>query len=108
MPSSKSYLAYITDQLSDVPAVSCRPMMGEYLLYVGGKLIGGLYDDRLLLKPTAEARSLLPDARTEKPYEGAGDMLLVEDTDDRELLAALVLATAEALPERKKRPPEKG
>ena len=108
MSSSKSYLAYITDQLSEMPDVACRPMMGEYLLYKGGKLIGGLYDDRFLLKPTEAARALLPDARTEKPYEGGGDMLLVEDTDDRELLAALVLATAEALPEGKKRPRKKG
>ena len=96
------------DQLSGVPDVSCRPMMGEYLLYAGGKLIGGLYDDRFLLKPTAAVRAILPDARTEKPYEGGGDMLFVEDTDDRELLAALDLAAAKALPERKKRPPKKG
>lgn len=107
MPSSKSCLVYILDQLSEVPGITCRPMMGEYLLYAGGKLIGGLYDDRLLLKPTEAASSLLPDARLETPYEGGGDMLLVEDTDDRELLSALVLTTAEALPERKKRPPKK-
>ena len=103
MLSSKSYLVYILDQLSGVPEITCRPMMGEYLLYAGGKLIGGLYDDRLLLKPTDAVRSLLPDARTEKPYDGGRDMLLVEDTDDRELLTAVVLAAAEALPEQTRR-----
>jgi len=103
MPTSESFPAYILDQLSDVPGAACRPMMGEYLLYVGGKLIGGLYDDRLLLKPTEAARSLLPDVRTEKPYDGGRDMLLIEDTDDRELLTAVVLATAEALLEQARR-----
>ena len=98
MPSSKSYLTYILDQLSDVPDVTVRPMMGEYLLYVGGKLVGGIYDDRLLLKPTEAGRALLPGAPEEKPYDGGGDMLFVEDTDEREILAAAVTATAEALP----------
>ena len=98
MPSSKSFLTYILDQLSDVPGVSFRPMMGEYLLYVGGKLVGGIYDDRLLLKPLPAVRALSPDAPEEKPYDGAGDMLLIEDTDDREILASLVTAAAEALP----------
>ena len=107
MPTSESFLAYIRDQLSDTPGVSCRSMMGEYLLYVGGKLIGGLYDDRLLLKPTEAARSLLPGVRTEKPYDGGRDMLLVEETDDRELLTAVVLAAAEALPEPARRPRKK-
>ncbi len=98
MPSSQSFLTYILDQLSDVPGVSVRPMMGEYLLYVGGKLVGGIYDDRLLLKSLPDVRVLAPDAPAEKPYDGAGDMLLVEDTDDREILASLVTAAAEALP----------
>ena len=98
MPSSQSFLTYILDQLSDVPGVSFRPMMGEYLLYVGGKLVGGIYDDRLLLKPLPAVRALSPDAPAEKPYDGAGEMLLVEDTDDREILASLVTAAAEALP----------
>ena len=98
MPSSQSFLTYILDQLSDVPGVSVRPMMGEYLLYVGGKLVGGIYDDRLLLKPLPAVRALSPEAPAEKPYDGAGDMLLIEDTDDREILASLVTAAAEALP----------
>ncbi|MBE6723832.1 MAG: competence protein TfoX [Ruminococcaceae bacterium] len=112
MPSSESVLEYLKDQLSEVPDVRFRPMMGEYLLYVRGKLIGGLYDDMLLLKPTAGARSLLPDAPMEKPYgsssgeggRGGPEMLFVEDTDDRELLASVVLATADALPEPGKKP----
>ena len=104
MPSTEHYLTYILDQLSDVPGIAYRPMMGEYLLYFGGKLVGGIYDDRLLLKPTDAARSILPDAPTEKPYDGGGDMLLVEDTDDREILASVLLATAEALPPPKPKP----
>ena len=96
MATGKSYLEYIRDQLSDVPEVRFRPMMGEYLLSVSGTLIGGLYDDRLLLKPAETVLALLPDAPREKPYEGGRDMLLVEDTDDRELLAAVLLAAAEA------------
>ena len=105
MPSSKSYLTYILDQLSGVEGVAFRPMMGEFLLYVGGKLVGGIYDDRLLLKPTDAARALLPGAPSEKPYDGGGDMLLVEDTDDGEILASVILATAEALPAPKRRRP---
>ena len=96
MPSAKSVLDFLLDQLSGVPDVRVRPMMGEYLLCVGGKLVGGLYDDRLLL-------TLLPRAPLEKPYEGGADMLLFEDTDDRELLSALVTATAAALPEPKRK-----
>ena len=113
MPSSKSVLDYLKDQLPDVPDVRFRPMMGEFLLYVGGKLIGGLYDDMLLLKPTDAARSLLPDAPTEKPYGGDDGersgpvMLYVEDPDDRELLTAVVLATARSLPETAKRTSKK-
>ena len=115
MPSGKSVLDYLSDQLSDVPDVRFRPMMGEYLLYVGGKLIGGLYDDMLLLKPTDAAHSLLPGAPTEKPYgspsgdgERSGpDMLLVEDLDDRELLTAVVLITAQSLPGTAKRTSKK-
>ena len=103
MPSGKSTLAFILDQLSDVPDVRVRPMMGEYLLYTGGKLVGGLYDDRLLFKPTEAGRALLPDAPLEKPYDGGADMLLFEDTDEGELLSALVTATAAELPEPKRK-----
>ncbi|MBR4727043.1 MAG: TfoX/Sxy family protein [Clostridia bacterium] len=103
MPASKDYLAYILDQLSDLPGVESRAMMGEYLLYYQGKLIGGLYDNRFLIKPVPPALALLPDAPLEPPYPGAKPMALVEETDDRALLQTLVRAVADALPAPKKR-----
>ena len=98
MASGKQYAAFVLDQLSDLDGVSCRAMMGEYLLYVQGKLVGGIYDDRLLVKQTQAARRLMPDAPLEKPYEGAKEMLLVERMDDRAFLKALLLAIANELP----------
>ena len=71
MASSKQYLEFILEQLSELDGVSTRAMMGEYILYVNGKIVGGIYDDRLLVKPTKSARMLLPDALLELPYEGA-------------------------------------
>ena len=97
MASSKEYLEFILDGLSGVEGVSHRAMMGEYILYCRGKIVGGIYDDRLLVKPTAAARRMLPDAPAEKPYEGAKDMLLVEDVDRPEFLAELVRAICEEL-----------
>ena len=100
MASSEGYLEYVLDLLSDVPEVTTRKMMGEYLLYAQGKLFGGVYDDRLLLKPTATSRAM--GFREELPYEGASPMLLV-DTEDREELGALVVAMLPELPEPKRR-----
>ena len=94
MASGKDYLAYILEQLSGLDDLRYRPMMGEYLLYYQGTLVGGIYDDRLLVKPTPSAKALLPEAPLALPYEGAKEMLLVEETDDRELLAALAAAVA--------------
>ena len=102
MASSKGFLEYISEQLSGLAGVTFRPMMGEYILYYNGKIFGGIYDDRFLLKPTKKAAFMLPDAPKVKPYEGAKDMLLIEDTDDREFLAELVKAVCEDLPEPKK------
>ncbi len=103
MASSKQYLEYILDQLSPLDGVACRAMMGEYILYYQGKLAGGVYDDRLLVKPTASAQRLLPDAPREKPYEGAKEMLLVENTDDRAFLCSLLEAMEPELSAPKKR-----
>ena len=104
MASSKEYLEYVLEQLSGVEGLRCRPMMGEYLLYCRGRLFGGLYDDRLLVKPTASALAMLPDAPSELPYEGAKPMLLVEDVEDRERLQRLVESVGGDLPApRKKR-----
>ena len=83
MASTKEYLTYILEQLSGLDDVRYRAMMGEYILYYRGKVVGGVYDNRLLLKPTPSARALLPDAPMELPYEGAKAMLLA-DADDRE------------------------
>lgn len=101
MASSKEYLDYILGQLSGIDGIGYRPMMGEYVLYCGQKVVGGIYDDRLLLKPTESAVERLgePD---EIPYDGAKPMLM-PDPDDRELLAALIPRIAAELPAPKKR-----
>ena len=98
MASRKEYLNFLLEQLSDVAGITCRPMMGEYLLYCHGKLLGGVYDNRLLVKAVPAARVLLPNAPEELPYPGGKPMLLVEDVDNREALAALVEALYETLP----------
>ena len=103
MSSSKEYLDFVLDQLSGLDEISCRAMMGEYILYYRGRIFGGIYDDRLLLKPVPAAVSLLPDAVYERPYEGAKEMLLMEDIDNRELLEQTVLAMYDELPASKKR-----
>ncbi len=100
MPSSKPYLDFILDQLSGAGDVSYRPMMGEYVLYCRGKVIGGIYDDRFLVKPTRSALSMMPDAKKELPYEGAKEMLLVDNVDDRAFLRELLDALCADLPER--------
>ena len=97
MASDKGYLDYIMEQLGDADA-SYRAMMGEYVLYFGGKVVGGVYDNRVLVKPTASAVVLMPNAPREIPYPGAKEMLLVEDVDNRAFLAALFTAIANDLP----------
>lgn len=98
MPSSKSYLQFILDQLSGLDEITFRAMMGEYILYYRGKVVGGVYDDRLLVKPTKSARALMPKAALELPYEGAKAMLLVDEVDDRAALADLFNALYDDLP----------
>ena len=101
MASSKSYFDYIMDQLSGLDGISARPMMGEYIIYHNGKVIGGIYDDRFLVKPTASALRMMPDAGKELPYEGAKEMLLVNDPDNRTFLEELIPAISGDLPEPK-------
>ena len=96
MPSSKEYLNFVLDGCD---GLSARAMMGEYVLYYGGKVVGGVYDNRLLVKPTKSALAQLPNAPRELPYDGAKPMLLVEDVEDRELLRTLFEAMCEELPE---------
>lgn len=102
MATSKDYLAFVLDQLSGLQEISHRAMMGEYVLYYRGKVIGGIYDDRVLLKPTKAAEAVIPDAERDIPYDGAKEMLLV-DVDDKETLTQLIEAMYPELPGQKKR-----
>lgn len=101
--SSKEYLEFILEQLSGVNGVTSKQMMGEYILYVNGRIFGGIYDDRFLVKPTKSAAAMMPDADMELPYEGAKEMLLVDNVDNREFLTELVTAMYNELPMPKQR-----
>lgn len=103
MASSKEYLSFVLEQLSKLDEITYRAMMGEYILYHHGKIFGGIYDNRLLVKPVQAARMLMPDAPLELPYEGAKEMLLVQQVDDRVFLRQLVEAMDPELPEPKKK-----
>lgn len=98
MASSRAYLNFILEQLSGVDGITWKPMMGEYILYMNGRIIGGIYDDRFLVKPTPSARAMMPDADLELPYEGAKEMLLVDNVDSRDFLARLLTAMYDELP----------
>ena len=98
MASSKEYLHFILEQLSDLDDISYRAMMGEYILYYRGKIVGGIYDDRLLVKKTSSALELMPAATCELPYDGAKEMLLVDEIDSKELLTKLFDAMYNELP----------
>ena len=100
MASSKEYLAFVLDQVS---GLSARLMMGEYVLYYEGKVVGGIYDNRLLVKVTPSSAMLLNNAPRELPYEGAKEMLLITDIENRELLKNLFEAMYNELPERKRK-----
>ena len=100
MASSADYLSFIMDQLSDAD-VSSRAMMGEYIIYCKGKVIGGIYDDRFLVKPTKTALAMMPDAPMQLPYEGAKPMILVDDVENSQFLRQLVEAISDELPAKK-------
>ena len=103
MASTKEYLDFVLEQLSELDEISSRAMMGEYILYYRGKVFGGIYDDRLLVKPVPAAVKLMPDAELELPHDGAKEMLLVDDVDNRVFLCELVQSMWEELPEPKKK-----
>ncbi len=103
MASTKEYLDFVLEQLSGLDEISYRAMMGEYILYYRGRVFGGIYDDRLLVKTVPAAVKLIPDASMELPYDGAKEMILVDDVDDREFLCELVEAMYEELPASKKK-----
>ena len=98
MASSKEYLHFILEQLSDLEAVSYRTMMGEFILYYRGKIVGGIYDDRLLVKKTTSALKLMPAAICDLPYEGAKEMLLVDEVDSKAFLTQLFKSMYDELP----------
>ena len=98
MASSKEYLHFILEQLSDLNDVSYRSMMGEFILYYRGKIVGGIYDDRLLVKKTRAALELMPEAICDLPYEGAKEMLLVDEVDSKAFLTKLFEAMYDELP----------
>ena len=102
MASSKEYLNFILEQLSELEGITYRAMMGEYIIYYRGKIVGGIYDNRLLVKPVKSAVSLMPNAAYELPYEGAKEMLLVNDIDSKDFLSRLFNAMYEELPTPKK------
>ena len=98
MASTKEYLDFVLEQLSGLDEISYRAMMGEYILYYRGRIFGGIYDDRLLVKPVPTAVKLMPDATMDLPYDGAKEMILMDDVDNREFLCELVKAMYEELP----------
>ena len=103
MASSKDYLEYILDQLSGLDDITYRAMMGEYIIYYRGKVVGGIYDDRFLVKTVKSAVAMMPDANLELPYEGAKEMILVDDVENRDFLRELLEAMYDELPAPKKK-----
>ena len=103
MASSKEYADFIIEQLAGLGEITARKMMGEYILYFREKVIGGIYDNCFLVKPTKSAREKMPDASLELPYEGAKPMLLVDNVENRDFLKELILAMYDELPEPKKK-----
>ena len=103
MASSKEYLEFVLEQLSLLDDITYKAMMGEFIIYYKGKTVGGIYDDRFLVKPVKSAVSMMPDADLELPYEGAKEMLLVDDIDNREFLRDLFDAMYDELPAPKKK-----
>ncbi len=98
MASSKEYLDFILEQLSPLDDITFRKMMGEYIIYYRGRIIGGIYDDRFLVKPVKPALAMMPDAEKQLPYEGAKEMLLVSNVDDREFMCSLLDSMFPELP----------
>ena len=98
MASSKEYLSFILGQLSELEEITYRAMMGVFIIYYRGRIVGGIYDNRLLVKPVKAAIRYMPTAPYEVPYEGAKEMLLVEEVDNKEFLTGLFRAMYEELP----------
>ena len=98
MASSKEYLNFILEQLSELEEITYRSMMGEYIVYYRGKIVGGIYDDRFLVKPVKSAIAYMPHAKYELPYDGAKEMLLVDEVDNKDFLTGLFNSMYDELP----------
>lgn len=103
MPSSEAYFNFISDQLSGLDDVTYRKMMGEYIIYYRGRIVGGIYDDRLLVKPVKSAILMINDIIYDVPYEGAKEMILIDEVDDKEFLETLFNSMYEDLPSPKRK-----
>lgn len=103
MASTKEYLDFVLEQLSLLDDISSRAMMGEFIIYFRGKIVGGIYDNRFLVKNIKSARDKMPSAPLELPYEGAKPMLLVDDVENKEFLRNLLEAMYDELPAPKKK-----
>lgn len=103
MASSKEYLDFVLEQLSELDDITYKAMMGEYIIYYKGKIVGGIYDDRFLIKPVKAAKDMMPEAEPELPYEGAKEMLLVDDIDNKGFMKELFAAMYDELPAPKKK-----
>ena len=103
MSSSKEYLNFLLEQLSEVEGITYRAMMGEYIIYCCGRIAGGIYDNRFLIKPVEAAKRFMPEAEFVQPYKGAKDMILVDNVDDKEFLRELFNAILDELPVPKKK-----
>lgn len=102
MASSKEYLNFILDQLSELKDISFRQMMGEYIIYYQGKVIGGIYDNRFLVKPTKSAIKMMPNAEYQLPYTGAKEMIMVDNIENKQFLKKLIKSMFDELPVKKK------
>ena len=98
MASSKTYLDFILEQLSELHDIRYRAMMGEFIIYYRDKIVGGIYDDRLLVKAVPSAIAYMPNASYELPYQGAKEMLLVDEIDDKVFITGLFNAMYDELP----------
>lgn len=103
MASSKEYLDFVLEQLSELDEISYRAMMGEFIIYYRGKIVGGVYDDRFLVKPVKAVKDMMPEAELELPYEGAKEMLLVDNIENKDFLKELLEAMYGELPAPKKK-----
>ncbi|MBQ6570659.1 MAG: TfoX/Sxy family protein [Clostridia bacterium] len=103
MASSKEYLNFVLEQLSELEDITWRAMMGEYIIYYRGRVVGGIYDNRFLLKPTKAAETMMPNAKRELPYQGAKEMLLAEDIENKTFLRKMLEAMYDELPAPKKK-----